>query len=130
MREELMEEFYREVHDQDRHSIDFRKLRATDIRSNKRVHIPRPVGDTTEGELMTRGTLIKHRVKKFKTDNKTDTNLTQSEKRGIDKLEKRVKAGKVVIFETDKSGKLAIATLDTYKKMGNPHTVNDVEVTW
>ena len=35
MREELIEEFYREAHDPDRNTIDFRKLRATDIQSNK-----------------------------------------------------------------------------------------------
>ena len=57
-------------------------------------------------------------------------NLTKSEAAGIKKLEKHVKAGKIVILQTDKSGKLAACDLETYEKMGAEHIRGDIRVSW
>ena len=46
-----MSEQYREVYDPERKAIDFRKLRATNVKSNKKVHIPRPLDSETKLEI-------------------------------------------------------------------------------
>ena len=52
------------------------------------------------------------------------------EKIGIKKLEKRIKEGTIVICETDKSGKIAVMTLEVYSRLGEAHTKGDKTVTW
>ena len=41
MREEIQQESYREVHDPERKTLDYRKLRTTDMRYNSKVHSPK-----------------------------------------------------------------------------------------
>ena len=47
---------------------------------------------------------------------------------GLAKLKKRVDDGSVVICETDKSGKLAIVTMEEYIRMGQVHIEKDTEI--
>ena len=47
---------------------------------------------------------------------------------GLTKLKKRVDNGTIVITETDKSGKLAILSMEAYLEMGSVHTKNDREI--
>ena len=82
MREEIVQETYREVHDPVRKTMDYRKLRTTDVKSCKRVYIPRPLTSETEGELLTRNTLIRKVIKGFQLDEKKVKNLTKSEYNG------------------------------------------------
>ena len=42
MKSKCWEEMYREVYDRENKQLDFRKKRATDVKSCKRVKIPRP----------------------------------------------------------------------------------------
>ena len=96
----------REVYDPGNKQLDYREMRATDVKSIKRVYIPKPTSEETEEQLQTRGTLIKRIVKDFIVDEKVESNLTQSEKNGVRKLRERIKRKEIVIVETDKSGKL------------------------
>ena len=59
-----------------------------------------------------------------------DTNLTEAESCGKEKLQRRIKAGEIVIFPTDKSGKLVLSTPDTYMEAASVHTAGDKEVSW
>ena len=47
---------------------------------------------------------------------------------GISKLKKRVQDNSIVVMETDKSGKLAVASMEAYLEMGQVHIKNDEEV--
>ena len=58
-----------------------------------------------------------------------ETNLTEEEARGLEKLKKRVKEGELVVVKTDKSGKFSIMSLTEYKRAGEVHTIKDKEVT-
>merc|ERR1711954_415411 len=130
MREEIQQEAYREVHDPERKTLDYRKLRTTDVKSCKRVYIPRPLASETEGELWTRNTLVKKVVKEFQLDAKKVKNLTRLEYNGLQKLKRRVQEGSIIVFETDKSGKLAITDKETYALMGRDHVKGDIKVSW
>ena len=44
-------------------------------------------------------------------------------------MQKRVKEGKIIICQCDKSGKFAVLTREQYIEAGNKHTKNDMEVT-
>ena len=54
--------------------------------------------------------------------------MTVSERRGLKLLQKRVHDGKLVVLQTDKSGRFAVRTLDTYTVAGMKHTSKDTEV--
>ena len=41
------------------------------------------------------------------------------------KLTKRVKAGEIVVIESDKSGKLCICSMEAYMAMGDAHAQKD-----
>ena len=49
-------------------------------------------------------------------------NLTESESRGLESLKKRKD---VVIFQTDKSGRMAVDTKDNYIEATLPHVAGD-----
>ena len=128
MEQELLEEQYRTVNVGNQ--VDYRKLRATDVKSVKRVFIPKPLGEQAEEEILTRGALVMKVIREFTVNNAVKDNLTASERRGIVKLQRRAKAGEIVILETDKSGKFAVCDLETYEQMGKEHVKNDVKVSW
>ena len=57
-----------------------------------------------------------------------ESNLTMEEARGLQKLQKRVKEGSLVVVRTDKSGRFAIMSMEEYERAGRVHTDKDVEV--
>ena len=63
-------------------------------------------------------------------DNVLNKNLTESEKRGLEKLRKRIQSKEIVVIRTDKSGKMAIIQWELYQQMGEKHLGNDKVVTW
>ena len=48
----------------------------------------------------------------------------------MERLCKRVQSGEIVIYPTDKSGKLAVTTLENYEKQGNEHVRGDRKIGW
>ena len=63
-------------------------------------------------------------------ENVQTENLTEAERRGIKKLLKRVVNGEIVIYQTYKSGKLCVATLEEYREQGKVHCEKDRVVEW
>ena len=57
------------------------------------------------------------------------SNLTEEQKKGIKSLKKKQKEGRVVIFQTDKSGKLAADSPENYAEAARPHKEKDEIVT-
>ena len=55
-------------------------------------------------------------------------NLNPSVTKGLRSLSSRAKKGELLIVETDKSGKFATCTKESYLEMGTPHTSNDREI--
>ena len=59
---------------------------------------------------------------------KTEDNLNPSERRGLNSLRKRVKEGKIVLVQTDKSWRLAVLTREQYQETGEPHLKDTTEI--
>ena len=99
----------------------------TKVKNNPRVYLPneRPVREETE--LKGRETMIETLIDKYNKQTKRPENLMPGERRGLNKQKKR---SDIVVYLTDKSGKLCIATPEVYKRQGDPHTANDTVVTW
>ena len=52
-------------------------------------------------------------------------NLTADEMEGLKSIRLRLVNGELVVLPTDKSGRFAIMTMDTYIKAGEVHVRND-----
>ena len=59
---------------------------------------------------------------------KQPPNLSGQQMKGISKLKSRIKAGSIVVTETDKSGKLAVVDMISYQEMGQDHIAKDKEI--
>ena len=61
-------------------------------------------------------------------DGVQESNLTESEERGLKKLQKRVSDGELIVVKPDKSGHFALMSLSEYQSAGEVHTSKDSEV--
>ena len=66
-----------------------------------------------------------YRKEKCTKNGEQTQNLTESQKTGMQSLKKRMQAGEIVILKTDKSGKLCVATMEEYIRMGQEHAGKD-----
>ena len=56
-------------------------------------------------------------------------NLTEEQKNGLAKLNKRQNKKEIVVFQTDKSGKMSVDTPENYAEAATPHIKNDIIIT-
>ena len=100
------------VFDEDDMEVDYRKKRATSCKHNNNVILPGPMSPAEEQEIEARrviwGKVFDDFLAEF-TDEAgvQESNLTQAESRGLEKLQKRVADGSLVIVKTDKSGRFS-----------------------
>ena len=59
-----------------------------------------------------------------------ESNLTNSEERGKDKLLKRGELGELIISDTDKSQNFTVSTPESYIEQGNNHVAKDRKISW
>ena len=114
-------------------SLDMRCRKVTDLKENSKIYLPKPLEIKEEAKISIRQERFEKIAKDYIEEKCTEkgeqeTNLTQSQKRGISKINKRVKNKELVIMLTDKSGKLAVTTMENYIEMGRVHTENDIEI--
>ena len=116
--------------------LDMRKRRATDVKNNSRVILPRKMrGFEEEARLemlrqKLRGTFSQYMREKCGPGGLQKSNLTRGEIKGLKSLKKRVKNGEIAILPTDKTGLFAVMSRDTYLECGLSHTRGDVKVDW
>ena len=113
--------------------IDLRRRRVTDLKENTRVYLPKPLPINEEAKIQIRRERLEKVYRDFVNENCTDkgeqrSNLTSAQKRGIASLKKRIKDGELIVMVTDKSGKLAVVSMEMYLEMGKVHTKNDKRV--
>ena len=111
--------------------FDYSKKRATDIKQNTKVHLPKALSVEEEAALET---LRQEWMQAYKdhcqeAGKQEMSNLTKDEKEGIESIRKRRKSGELVILPTDKSGRFSVMTTETYLKAGLVHTSKDKEMT-
>ena len=121
------------VYDFEIKEMDFGKMRATEMKGNKRVVLPKASDIKVEALMEVRrkraAQLYDLCVKKLgEGAEKGKDNLTLGEKRGLKSLKKRVSEGEIVICQTDKSGRFCILTREQYREAGIVHTSKDRKV--
>ena len=111
-------------------TFDFREARSTELPFNCRVQMPKQVKQEEEVRLQNLKQDLTAIVETFADNKETETsNLTVEQKRGLKRLQKRKNDKEVVVFQTDKSGKLAIDSMENYKETAAPHVEGDEVVT-
>ena len=119
--------------DEDSNTLNFSKLRVTDIPTNKTVGIPPLATNKVEIQMAATEAELVQVTKEYmeKECNSKgfpkESNLSREAQEGIKELKVMTKDDKIVT-KTDKSEKLSLNTLESYKKMGEPHTTNDKTV--
>ena len=129
-----MEARCRMIYDEKDGSLSMARKRVTDYKGNTRVVFP-PEGrdievegmlDMVRRELM--GEYQKYVREKCKKGGKQISNLSKGEQKGLESLKKRVADGSIVILPTDKSGRFAVMSRETYEIAGAAHTSKDLLV--
>ena len=126
----------RSIFDVETKTFNFAKRRATDLKRNSRVYLPRKARSVEEERKFEAMRIELKSVFKDYVSNSCEKggkqmiNLTPSQSRGLKSIKKRVADGELVILPTDKSGRLSVMTRDTYKKAGLAHTLRDREASW
>ena len=120
------------MYDPEKGTLDFRKARATAIKSNPRVILPKARTPKEEAEMLSRQTRAEEITADYlkAVGDKEESNMTPGEYRGWKKIRKRVEKKEVVVYQTDKSGLMAIATMESYERQGRRHVEDDIEVGW
>ena len=59
---------------------------------------------------------------------KQKSNVNDTELKGLESLKKRIGKGELIVVKTDKTGKLAAMSRESYEEAGMEHTEKDTEV--
>ena len=110
--------------------FDDRKRRVTDLDECSRVTLPKPLPTKEENLIEIRRSIHSqiyndYRRERCKKDGKQESNLTEEQEKGLKSLNKRLEEEEIIILKTDKSGKLCVATVEEYIKMGKVHAGKD-----
>ena len=121
------------VYDFEHKEMDFGRMRATEMKGNKRVVLPKASNIQVEALMEVRrkraAQLYDMCVKKLgEGAEKGKDNLSLGEKRGLKSLKKRVADGEIIVCQTDKSGRFCILTREQYREAGQVHTSKDRKV--
>ena len=113
--------------DYENNSIDFQRMRATDMPFNKRVQLPDPVDQTIEVSLQHLKYKLRSTTNAYCQQNKQNefSNLTKKEKRGLREVSRDKD---LVVFQTDKSGRFSIDTKNNYKEACAKHVPEEDSV--
>ena len=110
-------------------TFDFRQMRGTHQRFNKRIKLPSPVDEETEINMHSLKTRLRRVTSEYIQTCPSDKTLSEEEKRGLRSLKERVKRNEVVVYQTDKSGRFSIDSPENYKESGIPHIREDPVIT-
>ena len=115
--------------------FNWSKQRATDCKGNTRVVLPKAMCAEDEAKLAVlriewNALFDRYLAEDCGDNGEQKSNLTPGERRGLKSLRKRVKDGDLVVLQTDKSGRFAIMSMETYIRAGEKHTNRDTEVAW
>ena len=108
---EILEAETRQIYDPKRRIYDDRKRRVTDLKECAKVTLPKPMDIKNEAMMeMRRGTNKKiyeeYTEEVCNKKGEVKGNLSDEEKDGLRRLQKRIKENEIVVLKTDKSGKM------------------------
>ena len=103
-------------YDENTRTIDINNLRVTSLPFNPGVTMPGPMKQEEEVKIHKFKNEVMELVKEMKGKSKEWENLSEEEKEGLTSLKERVRQGEVVCCVTDKSGRWACETKESYKE--------------
>ena len=116
-------------------TIDMGARRATDMAHNTRLILPQPRSAAEEAVLGARQMVWKETAARYRKENCSEDgspkqhNMTQTQRIGMKKLAKRIKAGEICVLPADKGNRLTVSSLQSFERQGDSHTINDRKVT-
>ena len=118
------------VYDFEQKDLDFGRLKATEMKNNKRITLPKASSIQVEALMEVRrkraSQLYDMCVRKLGEECESGKdNLTMGERRGLKSLKKRVANDEIVVCQTDKSGRFCVLTKEQYVMAGNVHAEKD-----
>ena len=139
--QEMKEELEREddarsrmTYDSSSRTIDMGARRATDMSHNTRLILPQPRPAGEEALLSARQQMWRNTTTKYISEHcnrggdQNEHNMTTSQRVGLAKLEKRVRAGEVTVLPSDKGNRLTISSNESYERQGDLHTTQDRKI--
>ena len=111
--------------------INFRNLRPTDMKYNKRVFLPGPMSEEEEIKVLNLKNELMKEIEQYSKENRNKMNmrnLTKKEKDGLKSLKKKNKSN-LIISQTDKSSKFSVDTRDNYMDAMQVHIEKDEDIT-
>ena len=132
---EIVDAKSRQIYDSETKTFDMRKLRATDVKQNTYVILPKSQGVQYESGLEMRRNKYMSVFRDYVRNNcdeksRQKSNLSAKENRGIKKLKKRLSEGEIMICLTDKSGRFAVMPMEMYHEAAKVHYEKDKEITF
>ena len=142
----MKEGLSRMPHNFEDNSFNYGRRKVTDTKGNSRVYLPKQGQNldlearlemvrmqllgayrayTREKCEPVRGSAPGEGSEDISKGSRQKTNLTRAAMRGLKSLKKRVKEGSLVVLPTDKSGRFAVMSRETYLKAGTKHTAKD-----
>ena len=115
------------AYDIDSNTMNFRKMRPTEMKYNKRVILPNAMEEEEEIKAMNLKNELMKEVKEYceKNEGKMNmSNLNKKEKKGLKSLKKKSK-NNIIIAPTDKSSKFIIDTKENYMEAMKEHVEKD-----
>ena len=114
------------VYDFEERDLDFARQKATSMKGNKRINLPKASDIQMKALIEVRrkraSKLYELCVKKLGEGcERGQDNLTPGERRGLKSLKKRVNEGEIIVCQTDKSGRFCVLTRDQYLEAGQAH---------
>ena len=118
------------VYDFEDKDMNFGRQKATEMKNNKRIRLPKSNSTEVEALIEVRrkraAQLYTLCIKKLgEGAEKGKDNLTLGEKKGLKSLKKRIDEGEITICQTDKSGRFCVLTREQYMEAGMEHVKND-----
>ena len=123
------------VFDEPNKSMNFAKQRVTDMESCRRINTPDPGKERDEiviANLKSRFVSAGMDYVKQNCDKKgniIEQNIDKETSDGIKSLKERSDKNEIIVVPTDKSGRLAVNTIENYVESMEPHIANDKIIT-
>ena len=118
----------KQFYDEQTKTFNALNLKNGDLPFRKRVTLLEYMEPVKEASLTLCRERLNEVMKKYKEgEPKSGSNLTKEQKRGLNKLRKRVKDKEIVCFQTDKSVSISVDTPQNYIESMRPHLEGTIE---
>ena len=110
--------------------MNFKKMRPTEMKYNKRVFLPNPMREKEEIKTLNLRNELMNEIEEYCKNNRSKmkmSNLSKEEKDGLKSLKKKSESN-FIIAPTDKSSKFSIDTKENYIEAMREHVDKDEDI--